>query len=111
MNKIPHTKVIRLKKLFAKVDALDDKILSCPRIKLSNSQNLIMDGVETGVYCQSLLNNFVVKTRTSQIFTLLYLTMIVYLQLLFWKKMPNAKTAQGESLSKSELQNRQRQYR
>ena len=37
------------KKLFAKADSLVDKILSCPRIKLSNSQTLKLDGVETGV--------------------------------------------------------------
>ena len=37
-------------KLFSKVDSLVDKILSCPRIKLSNSQTLILDGVETGIF-------------------------------------------------------------
>ena len=36
------------KKLFSKGDSLVHKILSCPRIKLSNSQTLILDGVETG---------------------------------------------------------------
>ena len=38
------------KKLFSKADSLVDKILSCPRIKLSNSQTLILDGVETEVF-------------------------------------------------------------
>ena len=38
------------KKFFSKPDSLVDKILSCPRIKLSNSQNLILDGVETGIF-------------------------------------------------------------
>ena len=38
------------KKLFSKADSLVDKNLSCPRIKLSNSQTLILDGVETGIY-------------------------------------------------------------
>ena len=37
------------KKLFGKADALIDKILSCCRIKLSNSQKIILDGVDTGV--------------------------------------------------------------
>ena len=37
------------KKLFCKADSLVDKILSCPRIKLSNSQTKILDGVDTGV--------------------------------------------------------------
>ena len=36
-------------KLFDKADSLTDKILSCSRIKLSNSQTLVLDGVDTGV--------------------------------------------------------------
>ena len=35
------------KKLFSKADSSVDKNLSRPRIKLSNSQFLILDGVET----------------------------------------------------------------
>ena len=38
------------KKLFSKADSLVDKTLSCPRIKLSNSQTLILDGLETGIF-------------------------------------------------------------
>ena len=38
------------KKLFSKADSLVDKILSCPRIKLSRSQTLFLDGVETGFF-------------------------------------------------------------
>ena len=37
------------KKLFGKADTVIDKILSCSRIKLSNSQTIILDGVDTGV--------------------------------------------------------------
>ena len=37
------------KKLFGKADSLIDKILSCSRIKLSNSQTIILVGVDTGV--------------------------------------------------------------
>ena len=37
-------------KLFGKADSLIDKILSCSRIKLSNSQRIILDGVDTGVF-------------------------------------------------------------
>ena len=37
------------KKLFGKIDTLIDKILSCSRIKLSNSQTTNLDGVDTGV--------------------------------------------------------------
>ena len=38
------------KKLFSKADSLVDNILSSPRIKLSNSQTLVLDGVETGIF-------------------------------------------------------------
>ena len=38
------------KKLFSKTDSLVDKFLSCPRIKLSNSQTLNLDGVESGIF-------------------------------------------------------------
>ena len=37
------------KKLFGKADTLTDKILSCSRIKLSNSQTKNLDGIDTGV--------------------------------------------------------------
>ena len=37
------------KNLFGKADPLKDKTLSCSRIKLSNSQTIILDGVDTGV--------------------------------------------------------------
>ena len=37
------------KKLFGRADSLIDKILSCSRIKLSNSQTIILDRVDTGV--------------------------------------------------------------
>ena len=47
------------KKLFCKADSLEDKILSCPRIKLSNSQTLILDGVDTGV----LISDFTLHLR------------------------------------------------
>ena len=38
------------KKSFSKVDSLVDKNMSCPRIKLSNLQTLISDGVETEIF-------------------------------------------------------------
>ena len=38
------------KTIFSKADTLEDKSLSCPRIKLSNSYTLILDGVETGIF-------------------------------------------------------------
>ena len=42
------------KKLFGKADTLIDKILSCSRIKLSNSQTIILIGVDTGLLISDL---------------------------------------------------------
>ena len=47
------------KKLFAAADSLIDKILSKSRIKLSNSQTLLLDCVKTGV----LLSHFAQQLR------------------------------------------------
>ena len=47
------------KKLFGKADTLIDKILSCSRIKLSDSQTVILDGVDTGV----LISDFTLRLR------------------------------------------------
>ena len=38
------------KNLFSKADSLVDKILSSPRIKLSNLETLILNGVGTGIF-------------------------------------------------------------
>ena len=47
------------KKLFGKADPLKDKILSRSRIKLSNSQTIILDGFDTGV----LISDFSLHLR------------------------------------------------
>ena len=47
------------KKLFGKADTLIDKILPCSRIKFSNSQTIILDGVDTGV----LISDFTLHLR------------------------------------------------
>ena len=47
------------KKLFGKADPLIDKTLSCSRIRLSNSQTIILDGVDTGV----LISDFTLHLR------------------------------------------------
>ena len=47
------------KKLFGKADTLIDKILSCPRIKLSNWRTIILDDVDTGV----LISDFTLHLR------------------------------------------------
>ena len=36
--------------MLSKASSLVDKTLSCPSIKLSNSQTFILDGVETGIF-------------------------------------------------------------
>ena len=59
LHKIPCTKLFHLrrrlaKKLLAKADCLLDKTLSFPSIQLSNSQTLILDVVETGVFMLAL---------------------------------------------------------
>ena len=55
-------------KLFSKADSLVDNILSCPHIKLSKSQTLILDGIEVGIFLSDLLNNCVVRTQMFQTF-------------------------------------------
>ena len=47
------------KKLFVKADHLKDKTLPCSRIKLSNLQTIILDGVDTGV----LISDFLLHLR------------------------------------------------
>ena len=47
------------KKLFGRADSLIDKILSCSPIKLSNSQTIILDGVDTG----DLISDFTLHLR------------------------------------------------
>ena len=66
------------KKLFGKADPLIDKILSCSRIKLSNSQTIVLDGLVLECWSQTLLNICVEKSQTFQTFTLLYSTTLEY---------------------------------
>ena len=49
--------------LFGKADSLIDKILSCFRIKLSNSQTRFSDGVDTGV----LISDFTLHLRRKNV--------------------------------------------
>ena len=51
------------KKFFGKADSLIEKILSCSRIKLSNSQTLILDGVDTG----ELISHFTLHLRRKNV--------------------------------------------
>ena len=56
---IDSIKRIFIKKRFGKADPLIDKILSCSRIKLSNSQTIVLDGVDAGV----LISDFTLHLR------------------------------------------------
>ena len=58
-------------------------------------------------YCQTLVNIFVVKTQTFHTFTLLYLTLLVYLQLWFWREMLQPKGMEAVSFLKYERQKSQ----
>ena len=51
------------KKLFGKAESLIEKILSCSRITLSNSQTMILDGVDTGV----LISDFNLHLRRKNV--------------------------------------------
>ena len=51
------------KKLFGKADTLKDKILSCSRIKLSSSQKIVLDGVDTRV----LISDFTLPLRRKNV--------------------------------------------
>ena len=66
------------KNTFGKADPLIDKFLSFSRIKLSNSQTIILDGVDTGVSISDFLKICVEKSQTFQTFTLLCLTLLEY---------------------------------
>ena len=61
------------KKLFSKADPLVDKLFSCPRIKLSISQTLLLDGVETGI---SLLDFAQQLRRKNAEFPDIYFTLL-----------------------------------
>ena len=104
-------------KLFSKADSLVDKVLSCPRIKLSYSQPVIW--MVWNLEPRSILSDFphllLRKTQTFQTFTLLYFTLLyltplVNIRLWLWIRMPKLKREEAGSLSKSECQKLQRLY-
>ena len=107
--KIDSSKKIN-KNMFAKVDFLVDKILSCPRLKLSNSQPLIWDNVKTWLF----LSNFAeqLRRKTADVpeiyFTLLDAAGITPTLVLNQSAKPNR--GEAGSLSKSKPQNLQRLY-
>ena len=97
------------KKVFGKADPLIDKILSCSRIKLSKSQTITLDGVDTGV----LISDFTLHLRRKNedvpdiYFTLLDATGIS--PSLVFNQNAKAKEDAG-SFSKYEHQKLQRLY-
>ena len=98
------------KKLFGKADTLIDKILSCSRMKLSNLQIKILDGVDTGL----LIAHFFLHLPRKILdvpdisFTLLHVAGIS--PSLFSTRMPKLKIEEARSTSKYESQKLQRRY-
>ena len=86
--------------LFSKADCLVDKILSCPRIKFSNSQILLLNGVENGIsltdFAQQLRRKYAEVPDIH--FTLLYFTLL-YFTLLYLTPLVSS-----DSCSESECQ-------
>ena len=89
---------------------LVNKILESPRIKLSNSNTLILDGIETSVLLKDFPQRLKRKNVAYPIFTLLYLTQSASLPTLLSTVMPRVKKEGLGSLSKSERQKLQRLY-
>ena len=90
---------------------LVNKILESPRIKLSNSNNLILDGIETGVLLKDFAQRLKRKIVTiADIFILLYLTQPASLPTLLSTVIQRVKKEGLGSLSKPERQKLQRIY-
>ena len=90
---------------------LVNRILESSRIKLSNSNTLILDGIETGVlFSRPKRQRPKRKTCPYPIFTLLYLMQPESLPTLLSTVMPRVKREGLGSLSKSERQKLQKLY-
>ena len=89
---------------------LVNKFLESPRIKLSNSNTLILDGINTGVLLKDFAQRLKRKMFPYPILTLLYLTQPASLPTLLSTVMPRVKKEELGSLSKSERQKLQRLY-
>ena len=62
------------KKLFAKADSLVDKLLASPRIKLSLSNTIVLDGTDTGVLLHDFAQHLRRKNADVPDISLLYWT-------------------------------------
>ena len=95
------------KKLFGKADILIDKTLSCSRVKLSNSQTLNLDVVDTGV----LISDFTQHLRPKNV-DVVYFTRRCWniTSSRFSTRMPKLMLEEAGSLSRYERQKLQRLY-
>ena len=98
------------KKLFSEADSLVDKLLSCPRIKLSSSLTLVLDCVETGSFLLDFAQQIRRKNADVPEAYFIFLTPLLYVRLSFWIRMPKLKRAAAGFLSKSECQMMNRLY-
>ena len=89
---------------------LVNKILEFPRIKLTNSNTLILYRKETGVLLKDFAQRLKRKRYPYPIFTLLYLTQPASHRILLSTLMPRLKKKELGSLSKSEREKLQRLY-
>ena len=97
-------------KFFDKADSLIDKISSCPRIKLSNSQTTILDGVDTGVLMSDFTRHL---HRKNAVVPDIYFTLLDAAGIspsLVFNQNAKIKIEEAGSLSKYERQKRQRLY-
>ena len=98
------------KKLFGKADTLKDKILSCSRFKLSNSQTIILEDVYIGV----LMSDFTLHLRRKNVDVPdLYFTLLDTAGIspsLVFNQNAKAKEKEAGYLSKYERQKLQRLY-
>ena len=96
------------KKLFGKADTLIDKILSCSRIKLSKSQTIVLDCVDTGV----LILDFTLHLHRENVdvpdIYFFYSTLLEYQPLYFLTRTLKLKIEEAGSFSKYERQKLQR---
>ena len=99
-----------IQQLSTSASPLVNKILETPRIKLSNSNTLIPDGIETGVLLKVFAQRLKRKNLPIHDITLLYLTQPASLPTLLSTVMPRVKKEGLGSLSKSERQKLQRLY-
>ena len=87
-----------------------NKSLESPRIKLSNSNTLILDGIVNGVLLKDFAQRLKSKTYPYLIFTSLYLTQPASLPTVLSIVMPSVTKEGPGSLSKTERQKLQRLY-